>query len=224
MEENNKTINLGPEMAKALGAFQAECPPVTYNKKVDFNTKAGRVYYQYSTLDHLMATVREPLKNNGLAFTQLVNEDASVTTILMHTSGEWVAGTCRIPFKSDDPKAVGATISYAKRYGLSAILGVCAEEDDENVAHSPANSSTEFRQKQQKPASNPAPKPASNGKATPTPNGVGLDANIVAQIEKAKEVPQLMTILKEIQAQGIEKGPYLPLLSSRKAQLLSNAN
>lgn len=219
MEESK--LNIGPEMAKALGAFQAECPPVTYNKKVDFNTKAGRVFYQYSTLDHLMATVREPLKNNGLAFTQLVNEDASVTTILMHTSGEWVAGTCRIPFKSDDPKAVGATISYAKRYGLSAILGVCAEEDDENVAHSPANSSKEFRAKQAKaaPASNPAP---SNGKATP--NGEGLDANIVAQIEKAKEVPQLMTILKEIQAQGIEKKPYLPLLSSRKAQLLNNAN
>lgn len=219
MEESK--LNIGPEMAKALGAFQAEVPPITYNKKVDFNTKAGRVYYQYSTLDHLMATVREPLKNNGLAFTQLVNEDASVTTILMHTSGEWVAGTCRIPFKSDDPKAVGATISYAKRYGLSAILGVCAEEDDENVAHSPANSSKEFRQKQAKaaPASNPTP---SNGKATP--NREGLDANIVAQIEKAKEVPQLMTILKEIQAQGIEKKPYLPLLSSRKAQLLNNAN
>lgn len=213
-------MNIGPEMAKALGAFQAEVPPITYNKKVDFNTKAGRVYYQYSTLDHLMATVREPLKNNGLAFTQLVNEDASVTTILMHTSGEWVSGTCKIPFKSDDPKAVGATISYAKRYGLSAILGVCAEEDDENVAHSPANSSKEFRQKQAKAASNPAPTPKSKA----TPNGEGLDANIVAQIEKAKEVPQLMTILKEIQAQGIEKKPYLPLLSSRKAQLLNNAN
>lgn len=220
MEESK--FNIGPEMAKALGSFQAECPPVTYNKKVDFNTKGGRVHYQYSTLDHLMATVREPLKNNGLAFTQLVNEDASVTTILMHTSGEWVSGTCKIPFKSDDPKAVGANISYAKRYGLSAILGVCAEEDDENVAHSPANSSKEFRQKQQKPASNPAPKPISNGKATP--NGGGLDENIVAQIEKAKEVPQLMTILKEIQAKGIEKKPYLSLLSSRKAQLLKNAN
>src|SRR5690554_2595087 len=171
MEETK--INIGPEMAKALGAFQAECPPVTYNKKVDFNTKAGRVYYQYSTLDHLMATVREPLKNNGLAFTQLVNENASVTTILMHTSGEWVSGTCKIPFKSDDPKAVGATISYAKRYGLSAILGVCAEEDDENVAHSPANSSKEFRKQQ---AAAPTPKPASNGKPAPTPNVEGLDA------------------------------------------------
>lgn len=210
MEESK--LNIGPEMAKALGAFQAECPPVTYNKKVDFNTKAGRVFYQYSTLDHLMATVREPLKNNGLAFTQLVNEDASVTTILMHTSGEWVSGTCKIPFKSDDPKAVGATISYAKRYGLSAILGVCAEEDDENVAHSPANSSKEFRAKQQKPVSNGNPAPAAK-----------LDKNYADQIAKAREVGELNAIFREIKEAGHDTKQYLPLLSNRKKEL-TNAN
>lgn len=229
MEEIKNTF--GAEMAKALVDFQSQCPPVTYNKFVDYLTKtSGRVKYSYASFDHLLATIRKPMKDNGLAFVQLVNIDTSVTTTLMHVSGEYIQGTCKIPAQSDNPQAVGATISYAKRYGLSAILGISAEEDDEEVASSPAGRSKNYDKalKTQAPQAQAPNTQAPNTQAPktqvppfePPTHAIGGTAiDWASQISKARDMAELNKIFKELTASGENAKPYLPALNKRKNEI-----
>jgi hypothetical protein len=49
----------------------------------------------------------------------------------MHTSGEWLKGRLPLLPVKADPQAQGSAITYARRYSLSAIVGLCTEEDDD---------------------------------------------------------------------------------------------
>lgn len=110
---------------------------------------------QYTTLSAVWEVVREPLTKNGLSVTQLptvqITENTSpkqtvkgvviVTTILMHTSGEWISSKLAQPLKAEfmrsgtelPPSAhqIGAAITYSRRYALASMLGVASEEDDD---------------------------------------------------------------------------------------------
>lgn len=86
---------------------------------------------EYSTLGKIIDIITDVMFDNGLAFSQVINPDIIVTTYVMHTSGQYIRGTIRMPGRSDDPKTVGALISYAKKYALSALLNITSEEDDE---------------------------------------------------------------------------------------------
>jgi hypothetical protein len=93
------------------------------------------------------------LESNHLTVTQFpdhVGEAPALTTILMHNSGEWISGTypLMVTDKESTPQGYGSALTYARRYGLSAVLGVIADEDDDGNAAS----------KREKPA---APKPVS---------------------------------------------------------------
>ena len=96
---------------------------------------------KYADLNSVWEAIREPLTKNGLSVTQLPgseNGTVSVTTVLMHSSGEWVSSTLGIRPVKADPQGVGSALTYARRYALSAIAGVCPEDDDGNEATKPA--------------------------------------------------------------------------------------
>lgn len=84
-QSNNMTKS--PEiknLATALAKFQGEVK--TAKKESDnpfFKSK-------YADLATIIETVREPLANNGLSFAQFPTGENQLTTILMHTSGEWM--------------------------------------------------------------------------------------------------------------------------------------
>lgn len=61
--------------------------------------------------------------------TQLV-----VSTIIMHTSGEWISGELAMNPVKADPQGIGSAVTYARRYGLSAFVGIAPEDDDGNAA------------------------------------------------------------------------------------------
>ena len=124
------------ELAKALSSFQSKMTAV---KKDSINP-----FYKskYVTLDTIWETIRKPLSKNGLSITQTMgiamNEKSILETILCHTSGEWISGQQLVNPIKDDPQSLGSAISYARRYSLSAILGIVADEDDDaNVATKP---------------------------------------------------------------------------------------
>jgi hypothetical protein len=59
----------------------------------------------------------------------------SVTTRLIHTSGQWIQfGPLTVPMSKQDAHGVGSATTYARRYGLSAALGIVADDDDGNAA------------------------------------------------------------------------------------------
>lgn len=90
----------------------------------------------YITLDGILETVRPILTKNGLAIFQEVKGSEgtiSVKTKILHESGEsldteWLEMK---PAKSNDPQALGSCITYAKRYQLGAVLGICESIDDD---------------------------------------------------------------------------------------------
>ncbi len=131
-------MNKSESITNLIGALTTFQGKMTAVKK-----DATNPFYKskYATLDTIWETIRKPLSENGLSIAQTMNllDGKSVLeTTLYHTSGEWINGTQLVNPVKDDPQSLGSAISYARRYSLSAILGIVADEDDDaNVATKP---------------------------------------------------------------------------------------
>ncbi len=131
MKHSDLINELAGALAKAQGAFEA----VERNREVEVTMKSGGKYsFTYATLDAIVDMIREPLSVNGLAYTQGVDgsENGSVVdTLLLHSSGQWLRTATPIRIDGSGAQALGSGITYAKRYALTALLGIVAEEDDD---------------------------------------------------------------------------------------------
>lgn len=135
-------------LAKALAKFQADIKdPARDKDNPYFKSK-------YVALDGLLDAVRPVLAANGLSFIQSPvsnGQDMGVATLLMHDSGEWIESD---PFMlhavKNDPQAGGSAITYARRYSLSAVLGVAWDDDDD------ANMATKSHQSRSNAQNTPA--------------------------------------------------------------------
>ena len=94
----------------------------------------------YADLASVWDTCREPLAKNGIAVVQRPNptdgNTVSLTTVLAHESGEWMKGTLVMRPVKNDPQGVGSCLTYARRYALSAMVGICSDEDDDGNSSS----------------------------------------------------------------------------------------
>ena len=59
-----------------------------------------------------------------------------ITTMLLHESGQWIKSKLKMPIEKVTAQSIGSTITYGRRYGLSAISGIAQYDDDGNVASS----------------------------------------------------------------------------------------
>lgn len=106
--------------------------------------KSKQAYgYKYATLDSLIDMLRDVLPKHGLWFTQIPTrseEESVLTTRVFHESGEWLEDSIlmtdtELQGKANDTQKLGASITYFRRYVLSSIFGVSADEDvDGNLA------------------------------------------------------------------------------------------
>jgi hypothetical protein len=85
---------------------------------------------KFASLDNTIAKVKIPLSECGLSFAQFPDGDG-LTTILMHTSGEWLKATANLKLAKQDPQGQGSAYTYGRRYALAAALGLAADEDDD---------------------------------------------------------------------------------------------
>jgi hypothetical protein len=70
-------------------------------------------------------------------------------TTLLHSSGQWIQGEYLFMPEVYTPQGDGSAFTYARRYALAAMVGVCPEDDDAEAA---TNRKTSGREKK------PAPK------------------------------------------------------------------
>ena len=92
---------------------------------------------KYADLASAWESCRKPLSDNGLSViqtTDILPEGLRLITTLLHTSGEWVSGILPVKPVKDDPQGMGSAMTYARRYGLMAIVGIAPEDDDGNAA------------------------------------------------------------------------------------------
>lgn len=137
MKHSDSIANLAAALVKA----QAELRPVTKDMtNPHFRSK-------FASLDGIIEAVRPVLAKHGLAFVQGTTTPESdveskvtaftVETTLIHTSGEWLTASVLIPLAKADPQGAGSALTYGRRYGLSAALGVATDEDDDANASTP---------------------------------------------------------------------------------------
>jgi len=102
------------------------------------NAKNPHFKSSYATLENVIDTARPALQEAGIAFVQapgvVVDGSVEVTTMLVHSSGEWMKSTLHVPLGKRDPQGVGSAITYGCRYSLMAMLGLPPTDDDGEAA------------------------------------------------------------------------------------------
>lgn len=115
---------------------------------------------KYADLGSVVDAIKPALVEHGLAFLQIPHEAeaaASIETILLHSSGEWMSlGIVAVPVTRADAQGFGSALTYARRYGLLSGFGVCPEDDDGNAAAAAAPQ----RREAPPPAAKPPVKPS----------------------------------------------------------------
>ncbi len=89
----------------------------------------------YATLKSVMDVCRETLLQNGIWLTQYpvpveTGHLGLVTKIIHAATGQWQASLIVMPLPKSDPQGYGSALTYARRYGVSALLGIITEDDD----------------------------------------------------------------------------------------------
>jgi hypothetical protein len=91
---------------------------------------------KYVTLDSILDTLRPILTSNGLMLTQGSQQPETMQSVtvesrIIHTSGEWISTTVTIPVTKPDAHGLGSALTYGRRYSVSALLAISADEDDD---------------------------------------------------------------------------------------------
>ena len=120
------------ELATALAIVQGQ---LTFAKK---DSKNPFFKSNYADLESVWDACRSLLSDNGLAIMQFpgdyVDGNMTLTTVMTHSSGEWVAQNMSLPVSKPDAQGAGSAITYMRRYALAAIVGVVQADDDGNSA------------------------------------------------------------------------------------------
>ena len=92
--------------------------------------------FRYASLSSGLDIVRKALGGQQIAIAQTTNIDRSsgavnLTTVLMHSSGEWIASDWPVCALSEisQPRRMGAALTYARRYALFTMVGIAGEDD-----------------------------------------------------------------------------------------------
>lgn len=156
-----KTSDEIGELAKALANAHKDFKPVLKDASNPFFKS------KYADLAGVIEATSEALSKNGLALIQsprLGLNRIAVTTLLAHSSGQWLRDDLELPLSKFDAQGAGSAITYARRYAYQAIVGVAAEDDDGNAASQkfekqPDGNFTKSPENVQKPANKPVGRP-----------------------------------------------------------------
>jgi hypothetical protein len=122
------------KIALALSKAQGEFKELKKSRTAEVVMKdnKGKYTYAYADLADVVACCKEALAKNELAWFQDV-VDQGVTTILIHSSGETIRNWVPLQFTGGSAQVFGSALTYARRYGLTSLLGIVAEEDDDGA-------------------------------------------------------------------------------------------
>jgi len=118
------------ELAKALSQAQGEMPAAKMDKLNPFLKNT------YADLGSVIEASKAPCAKYGLSVSQPAStegDSVTVTTLLMHESGQWISSDMTLHLGEEKGRSIaqaaGSIITYLRRYSLSAILGIYADED-----------------------------------------------------------------------------------------------
>jgi hypothetical protein len=136
MHRSSETIaSLAAALAKAQMALTNPEKSLTGTLPGARPDEPGRTF-RYAPLSAALDIVRKVLGQHGIATLQttIIDQDiqtVSLTTVLAHASGEWIASDWPVCTLSEmaTPRRMGAALTYARRYALFTMVGIAGEDD-----------------------------------------------------------------------------------------------
>jgi|688.fasta_scaffold465860_1 hypothetical protein len=125
-----KSSELTADLYAAFAAMQGELKPALKESDNPFFKS------RYADFAACKATAQQAMAKNGLAAIQGILTDIErgligVETRIVHKSGQWIESDSWCKPKAMLPQDVGSAVTYLKRYALSAMIGIVADEDDD---------------------------------------------------------------------------------------------
>jgi hypothetical protein len=118
--------------------------------------------FRYASLSSGLDIVRKTLGGHQIAVAQTTDIDrangmVNLTTVLLHTSGEWISSDWPVCRSSETtaPRRMGAALTYARRYALFTIVGIAGEDD----LDAPSDITDEREPVKSGPLASPGPAP-----------------------------------------------------------------
>lgn len=187
------------ELAAALAKAQMEMKAAPKNSvNPAFKRPGETTGTKYAALPDVIEASKA-LAKHGLAFVQpaSVADDGAVTveTVLMHSSGQWLSERLSLRPQASTPQGFGSAMTYGRRYGLSSLVGIAADEDDDGneASRKPSNGHTGNGER---PA--PAPVPAKQAEPAPPDPSIKLCMEIKERIVKCPSVAEMVKLDTEI--------------------------
>lgn len=155
-----KTSDNIEKIAAALALFQKT---VESPKKSSDNPafKRDGKTLKYADLDAIIKVITPALSANGLSQMQFTSSDietktVKVNTMILHSSGQYMMSDDLIlpaeNFNKFNAQTIGSSITYGRRYSLSAMLGIASEDDDDaNTQSLPDKNKPNSNKQQDKP-------------------------------------------------------------------------
>lgn len=128
------TITMSPTVG-AIGAAMAKAqlemkPAVKDSENPHFKSR-------FASLASCLEAIR-PMHVHGIGVFQPTSnhgvDGVCVSTLLIHSSGEWIRGDFYMPAAKRDPQGFGSALSYARRYCLQSTVGLATDDDDGEAA------------------------------------------------------------------------------------------
>ena len=128
-ERMNKTESL-TEYAKGMAKFREQLKQPTKDANNPFFKS------KYVELEGVQKAIDDALVGTGITYQQFPevaeNGHSAISTVVMHDSGEYILfPPYSMPADKQTPQGHGSTLTYLRRYTLSAIFGVSSDKDDD---------------------------------------------------------------------------------------------
>lgn len=208
--------NIG-SLAAALAKAQLEIT------NPEFDAVNPHFKNRYASLAAHTESLRKPLARQGMAIVQSIStgdNSVSVTTRLIHASGEWIADSVSMALpERATAQVLGSFVTYLRRYSLAAFGLVVGEPDDdgeEDRKNRPTFNPANAKGGSSKPSSKPS-KPADDFLAEAAPvraaeqdgeDYIGVDRadEILARLAAIKRNPVALLAAVESQGFDVSKG------------------
>lgn len=198
------------ELAGALAQFQGKIGSVSKDKTANIKTRTGSDYsYSYADLSSIWDAIRLPLSEAGLSVVQMPEIGDGmvyVTTMILHTSGQFIQSTIGTRAADATPQAIGSAITYLRRYGLGAMLGVVTDVDNDGAQ--PPRQAPPVESRNSRPARQAAPVPQNRRpvpERPPSPNRPGMLARIDTLTRQAIALDVTIDLPKALDQMGTDE-------------------
>lgn len=169
-------------LSGVLAKAQAEFKALRFDSSAQLG--AGRTY-RYASLAALLEVVKPVLSKHGVAVLQFPEQSDGVVSVTTQLVMGEEKVECRLsaPLSRGGFHELGSAITYLRRYGLSSLLGLAGEEDEDGHAAEGSKTPPQKRQSARAASSKPSaddPQPPATEvhsgvlhdvKETPTSNG-----------------------------------------------------